>query len=133
MVKLEESDYKNVLFGLVCKFLRRKNLLEKFVKCSYEFHSIKHKEYTLPECTNKKEKIRRVIEHNVTNYISSSNFNNAYCETFSSRIRNFFVSYEGCFDWEDTGDGRIWDAMNDEWHIFSKSEVKKLICYGFEL
>lgn len=134
MTGLKDSDYNNILFGLVCNFLKKKNLLEKFARNSYEFHSIGRHEYDLPEDISRKEKIRFIIEHNVKCYTKSYYYTDNGCKTFYERIRNFFISYDGSFDWIDTGELEIWSKFNEEWqNNYSRSEINKLMKYGIKL
>lgn len=121
-------DCNKVLFILVCKFLKKKNMFEKYIFNALDFHQRNYDMYIPTGLTGKE-----LATHVITKCVES--FFDGFCydgmpskEKFLLCIRDYFISYEGCFEWAATQEGRdVWQKLSDEWQLFLKTDAPKLI------
>ncbi len=133
---LQDKDYEDIIFALAVKYLKKKNLLADFLSCSYQYHSVNLEEYELPENLSSKEKTKLILGHNVKRFIKSNKFNPVPGDdaSFISCVENFFISFEGSFDWCETDMETIWYAFNLEWEDgYVEDEINKLVKKGLQL
>ena len=124
----------NVLFTLALKFLKEKNVLDKFLKDSYRYHSLSKKEYELPLDLSPREKTLKILGHNVNLYLNSYRFKDLDYEPFSERISEFFVTYDGSFEWCTSDNEDLWFELNQKWtDTFLPREIKKLRTNGLDI
>jgi hypothetical protein len=128
----EKEYYKKILFSLVFRFLKEKNLVGEFIKYSYEFHSLERSEYELPENICTKDRVKFVLSYNVSSYMQSYWYTHNI--NFKSKINPFFQTYEGSFSWIDTVCNEIWTELDIEWrNVYIPREIDKLIKMGVKL
>lgn len=133
---LQDKDYEGIIFALAVKYLKKKDLLGDFLRCSYQYHSVLLKEYELPENLSSKERTKLILGHNVRRFVKSSKFYPMPGDelSFIRCVENFFVTFEGSFDWIETGMEGIWYAFNHEWEDgYVEDEINRLIKKGLQL
>jgi hypothetical protein len=133
---LQNKDYEEIIFALAVRYLKKKDLLADFLSCSYQYHSVNLEEYKLPKDLSPKEKTKRILGHNVKKFIKSDKFYPTPGDelSFISCVENFFVTYEGSFDWCESGMEDIWYAFNHEWEDgYVEGEINKLVKKGLQL
>lgn len=133
---LQDKDYEDIIFALAIKYLKKKGVLADFLRCSYQYHSVCLEEYELPKNLSSKGKTKLILGHNVRQFVKSDKFYPMPGDelSFISCVENFFMSYEGSFDWAETGMEGIWYSFNKEWEDgYVEDEVNKLVKKGLQL
>ena len=133
---LKDKDYEEIIFALAVRYLKKKDLLADFLRCSYQYHSVNLEEYKLPKNLSSKEKTKQILGHNVKKFIKSDKFYPVPGDdkSFISCVENFFVSFEGSFDWCESGMEDIWYSFNKEWEDgYVEDEINKLVKKGLQL
>lgn len=133
---LQDKDYEDIIFALAVRYLKKKNLLADFLRCSYQYHSVCLEEYELPKNLSSKERTKLILGHNVKMFVKSDKFYPMPGDelSFISCVENFFMSFEGSFDWFESGMEDIWYFFNKEWKDgYVEDEINKLVKKGLQL
>jgi hypothetical protein len=103
-------------------------MFEKYIFNALEFHQRNYDMY-VPTGLAGKELAAHVITKCVESFFDGFSYDGRPPKgNFLYSIKDYFISYEGCFEWEATPEGReAWENLSNEWKAFLKTEAPKLI------
>jgi hypothetical protein len=122
--KLKSYDkFENIMFALICKYLRNKNIIGKFIRNVLIYHE-GNVRFAIPDNLSPKDKTKAVIERSIENFIRTSyeftqaNIKGNYQVMFQC-FDSFFSSVSSAFEWINTIEGDIfWYNIHDDWHTY---------------
>jgi hypothetical protein len=103
-------------------------MFEKYIFNALDFHQRNYDMY-VPTGLTGKELATYVITKCVELFFDGYSYDGKVSkENFLHSIRDYFISYEGCFEWSSTPEGHdVWEKVSNEWREFLRTEAPKLI------